>query len=61
MEALEEALAQGVLEVAFADGRKVRFSSFEELVNRYNFWAKRAGEDAGRQRMFAEYRKGVRS
>lgn len=56
---LDKAIAQGVLSVDFSDGRKVTFSTFEELVSRRNFVARQLGLDAGRQRMFTEFRKGV--
>ena len=56
---LEEALAQGVLSVTFSDGRAVTFSSFEELVQRWHFWARLAGAESGRQRLLGEFKKGV--
>jgi hypothetical protein len=56
---LEEAMAQGVLAVTFADGRQVTFSSFQELVNRWHFIAQALGEEGGRRRMFAEFKRGV--
>lgn len=60
LERIDKAIAQGVLEVTFADGRKVRFSTFQELVQRRNFVARKLGEEGGRQRLFSEFRKGVR-
>ena len=59
LDRIEEAMAQGVLKVEFSDGRAVTFSSFEELGRRWHFIAKRLGQDAGRQRLLAEYSKGV--
>lgn len=56
---LDRAITQGVLSVKFSDGREVTFSTFEQLVARRNFVAQQLGEDAGRQRMYAEFKKGV--
>lgn len=56
---IDQAIAQGVLEVSFADGRKVRFSTFEELVQRRAFIARQLGETSGRQRLFAQFTRGV--
>lgn len=59
LDRIEEAMAQGVLEVTFSDGRSVKFSSFAELTARWHFIARSIGVTAGRQRMIAEYKKGV--
>lgn len=59
LERIEQAIAQGVLTVTFADGRSVTFSNFDELNSRWQFIAKRLGYDAGRRRMLAEFKKGV--
>lgn len=59
LERIDKAIAQGVLEVTFADGRSVKFSTFQELVSRRNFIARQLGLEGGRQRMFGEFRKGV--
>lgn len=56
---IEEAMAQGVLEVEFADGRRVKFSTFEELHQRWQFWRMQAGLEAGRQRLLAQFKRGV--
>ncbi|MFW6040112.1 MAG: phage head-tail joining protein [Gemmatimonadota bacterium] len=58
---IDKAIAQGALSVEFADGRTVQFSTFKELVARRNFIARQLGEQAGRQRLFAEFKKGVRA
>lgn len=58
-ERLERAIAQGVLTVTFADGRSVTFSTFDELTRRLALVKRELGEDTGRQRLFAEFRKGV--
>lgn len=55
---IDQAIAQGVLEVSFADGRKVRFSTFDELVQRRHFIARQLGETAGRQRIFSHFTRG---
>lgn len=60
MERIEKALAQNVKSVTFADGRSVDFSTFEELVQRWHFWAQIAGEEGGRQRLLGEFTKGVK-
>lgn len=59
LQRIDKAIAQGVLSVTFADGRKVEFSTFQELVSRRNFIARMLGLEGGRQRLLAEYRKGV--
>lgn len=59
VEAIEEAMAHGVRIVEFADGRRVEFSSFEELQQRWQFWRMQAGLEAGRQRLLAEFKRGV--
>lgn len=59
LQRLDRAIAEGVLSVEFADSRKVTFSTFQELVSRRNFVAQQLGEQAGRQRLFSEFRKGV--
>lgn len=59
LQRIDKAIAQGVLSVGFADGRRVEFSTFQELVNRRNFIARMLGLEGGRQRLLAEYRKGV--
>jgi len=56
---LDKAIAQGVMEVTFSDGRSVTFSTFQELVARRNFVARQLGEESGRQRLFSEFKKGV--
>lgn len=56
---IDQAIAQGVLEVTFADGRNVKFSTFAELIQRRNFIARQLGEDAGRQRLYAQFERGV--
>lgn len=60
LERIDKAIAQGVLAVTFADGRKVEFSTFAELVQRRHFIAQMLGKEGGRQRLFSEFRKGVR-
>lgn len=60
LERIDQAIAQGVLEVTFADGRNVKFSTFAELIQRRNFVARQLGQDAGRQRLYAEFKRGVR-
>lgn len=57
---LDKAIAQGVMSVTFSDGRAVNFSSFDELVSRRHFVAQQLGEEAGRQRLLGEYKRGVR-
>lgn len=59
LDRIEEAMAQGVLEVSFSDGRSVTFSSFQELMARWHFIAKKLGKESGRQRLLAKYKKGV--
>lgn len=59
LQALADAIKQNAQEVTFADGRKVKFSTYEELVSRFNFVARMLGHEVGRQRLLAEYRKGV--
>lgn len=59
VEAIEEAMAQNVREVEFADGRTVIFSSFEELHQRWQFWRMQAGLEAGRQRLLGKFKRGV--
>lgn len=61
LQRLDRAIKQGVRSVTFADGRKIDFSTFEEMVARRNFIAQQLGEDAGRQRLLARFRKGVSS
>lgn len=56
---LDKAIAQGVMSVTFSDGRTVQFSTFAELTARRNFVAQQLGLEAGRQRMFGEFKKGV--
>ncbi len=56
---LDNAIAQGVMSVTFSDGRRVEFSTFAELTARRNFVAKELGKEAGRQRMYGKYDKGV--
>lgn len=56
---LDRAIKQGVMSVTFSDGRRVEFSTFSELTARRNFVAQSLGKDAGRQRMFGEFKKGV--
>jgi hypothetical protein len=56
---LDKAIAQGVMAVTFADGRKVEFSSFAELTARRNFVANELGYARGRQRLHMQFRKGV--
>ncbi len=58
---IDQAIAQGVLEVRFADGRQVTFSSFKELVSRRDFVARQLGKAAGRQRLLTQFTKGVTS
>lgn len=57
---IDHAISQGVLEVEFADGRRVKFSTFDELIARRNFIVQQLGEAAGRQRLKARFTKGVR-
>lgn len=56
---LDKAIAQGVLSVSFSDGRAVTFSTFDELIARRNFVARKLGEEAGRQRVLGEFSRGV--
>lgn len=56
---LDEAISQNVREVQYADGRRVHFSSWEDLIKRRNFVARQVGENAGRQRMRTKVTKGV--
>lgn len=56
---LDRAISQGVRSVTFADGRRIDFSTFEEMVNRRNFVAQELGVAAGRQRILTEFKKGV--
>lgn len=60
LERIDSAIAQGVLEVEFTDGRRVRFSTFDELIARRNFIVQQLGQTAGRQRLYSEFSKGVR-
>lgn len=59
LERLERAIAQGVRSVTFEDGRQIEFSTFEEMVSRWQFIAKELGQDAGRQRILSRFQKGV--
>ncbi|HSH45103.1 MAG TPA: hypothetical protein VK966_04575 [Longimicrobiales bacterium] len=59
LERIDKAIAQGVLSVTFSDGRAVTFSTFDELIARRNFVARQLGQDAGRQRLYSKFRKGV--
>lgn len=56
---LAKAITQGVLEVEFADSRRIRFSTFEELVSRWTFVRQQLGLEAGRERLVSEFKKGV--
>lgn len=56
---LDKAIAQGVMSVRFADGREIRFSTFEEMVGRRNFIAKELGLEAGRRVILSRFEKGV--
>jgi hypothetical protein len=56
---IERAIVQGTRSVTFSDGRRVEYSTVEELIQRWHLIAKQLGVDAGRKRMFAEFRKGV--
>lgn len=57
---IDKAIAQGVQEVEFADGRRVQFSTFAELVSRRHFIAQQLGQTGGRQRLLTRFTKGVR-
>lgn len=59
LDRLERAIAQGVRAVTFEDGRQIQFSTFEEMVSRWQFIAKELGLDAGRQRILTRFQKGV--
>lgn len=56
---LERAIVAGSRSVTFSDGRRVEFSSLDELVRRWNLIAQALGYEGGRRRMLAEFRKGV--
>lgn len=60
LERIDKAIAQGVMSVSFSDGRSVTFSSFAELIARRSFIEQQLNSaNAGRQRLLAEYKKGV--
>lgn len=61
VERLEDAIGQNVLEVQFADGRTVTFSTWEELIQRYNFALRKAGIESGRQRLLMKFDKGLQA
>lgn len=60
LQRIDRAIAQGVRTVTFSDGRKVEYSTFEELVARRNFIAGALEQSAGRLRTYAEFTKGVK-
>jgi hypothetical protein len=60
LERLERALAQGNKSVTFADGRRVDFQSFDELIRRIQYVRQSLGQQDAESRRLAEYTKGVK-
>lgn len=56
---MERAITNATRSVTFSDGRRIDFSTFEEMVNRLNFMKQELGLEGGRQRLLAKFRKGV--
>ena len=56
---LERAMSQGLRSVTFADGRRIEFSTFQEMVGRWNFIAQQLGCEAGREQLVSRFKKGV--
>lgn len=59
LERLDRAIATGTMVVEFSDGRRIEFSTFDELVQRRHFVERQLAQEAGRQRLYTKYRKGV--
>ncbi len=58
LEALEDALFEGVLEVEY-DDKRVKYRSFREMQNTIDMIKKRLGQSKKTCRIYADYSKGV--
>lgn len=59
LDRLDRAIATGTRSVQFSDGRRLEFSTFQELVARREFVAQQLAQEGGRQRLFTKFKKGV--
>lgn len=61
LDKLKKAMLTGERRVTFSDGRTVEFQSAEELGRRIEYVRRELEAETGRQRLLAEFSKGVQS